>query len=69
MNIAARLQQLAEPGGIWVSGNVAREVQKKLAFDLKPMGDHQVKNIAAPVSVYRVPLDAIVPAAPRSGRR
>ena len=39
VNIAARLQQLAEPGGIWVSGKVAREVEKKLAFDLEPMGD------------------------------
>ena len=52
VNIATRLQQLAEPGGIWVSGKVAREVEKKLAFDLEPMGDQQVKNIAEPIPPF-----------------
>ena len=44
VNIAARLQQLAEPGGIWVSGKVAREVEKKLSFDLEPMGDQAAQE-------------------------
>ena len=46
VNVAARLEQLADPGGICVSGKVATEVEKKLAFGFEPMGSHQVKNIA-----------------------
>ena len=57
VNIAARLQQLAEPGGICVSGKVAKEVEKKLAFAFEPMGDQKVKNISEPVQTYRIVLD------------
>lgn len=57
VNIAARLQQLASPGGICVSGKVAREVEKKLAFGFEPMGAQKVKNIAEPVQAYNVILD------------
>lgn len=67
--IASRLQQLAKPGGIAVSSTVMEHVRRKLALRFEAIGQHQVKNIAAPVSVYRVPLDAIVPAARRSSRR
>jgi TolB-like protein len=67
--IASRLQQLATPGGIAVSGTVMEHVRRKLALRFEAIGEHQVKNIAAPVSVYRVLLDAIVPAAQKSGRR
>jgi adenylate cyclase len=56
VNIAARLQQLADPGGICVSSKVAREVEKKLAFGFEPMGMQQVKNIAEPVQAFRVKL-------------
>jgi TolB-like protein/Tfp pilus assembly protein PilF len=56
VNVAARLQQLAEPGGICVSGKVSKEVEKKLAFSFEPMGEHRVKNIAEPVACYRVSL-------------
>ncbi|SFK51503.1 TolB amino-terminal domain-containing protein [Mesorhizobium albiziae] len=58
VNIAARLQQLAEPGGICVSGKVAKEVERKLAFAFEPMGEQRVKNIAEPVQAYRVVLDS-----------
>ena len=57
VNIAARLQQLADPGGICVSGKVAKEVEKKLAFGFEPMGAQRVKNISEPIPVYRVKLD------------
>ena len=57
VNIAARLQQLADPGGICVSGKVANEVEKKLAFGFEPMGAQKVKNISEPIPVYRVRLD------------
>lgn len=55
--VAARLEQLAEPGGICVSGKVAKEVEKKLAFGFEPMGEQKLKNIAEPVQAYRVLLD------------
>src|SRR5215470_10754481 len=57
VNIAARLEQLADPGGICVSGKVAREVEKKLAFGFEAMGAQQVKNIAEPIQAFRVRLD------------
>jgi TolB-like protein/class 3 adenylate cyclase/Tfp pilus assembly protein PilF len=56
VNVAARLQQLADPGGICVSSKVSKEVEKKLAFGFEPMGEHQMKNIAEPVACYRVSL-------------
>jgi adenylate cyclase len=57
VNIAARLEQLADSDGICVSGKVAREVEKKLAFGFEAMGEHRVKNIAEPIRVFRVKLD------------
>jgi adenylate cyclase len=59
VNIAARLQQLADPGGICVSGKVAKEVEKKLAFGFEPMGEQKVKNISEPIPAYRVKLDGV----------
>ena len=56
VNVAARLQQLADPGGIWVSDKVSKEVEKKLAFGFEPMGEQRMKNIAEPVACYRVNL-------------
>jgi adenylate cyclase len=60
VNIAARLEQLADPGGICVSGKVVKEVEKKLAFGFEPMGVQRVKNITEPVQAYRVRLDRTV---------
>ena len=57
MNIAARLQQLAEPGGIWVSGKVAREVEKKLTLGLEPMGDQKLKNLVEPIAASRIVME------------
>ena len=54
VNIAARLQGLADPGGICVSGKVSKEVEGKLAFAFEPMGDQWVKNITEPIACYRV---------------
>jgi adenylate cyclase len=59
VNIAARLQQLADPAGICVSGKVANEVEKKLTFGFEPMGAQKVKNISEPIPVYRVKLDGV----------
>ena len=68
VNIAARLEQLAEPGAICVSGKVANEVEKKLAFGFEPMGAQRVKNITEPIPVYRVKLDGVsAPAKRKAG--
>lgn len=57
VNLAARLEQLAEPGGICVSEKVAREVERKLDFGFESMGARRVKNIVEPIHVYRVSSD------------
>ena len=54
VNVAARLRQLAEPGGICISGTAFDQVEGKLSVQFKFIGEQQVKNIAKPVRVYRV---------------
>ena len=54
VNVAARLQALADPGGIMVSSNVHDQVRDKLSFGFEDMGEQIVKNIAHPVGVHRV---------------
>jgi len=54
VNVAARLEQLAEPGGICVSRAVFDQVRDKLALEHEYMGEQQVKNIARPLKVYRI---------------
>jgi adenylate cyclase len=54
LNIAARLEGLAEPGGICISGTVYDQVKNKISFDYEFLGDHTVKNIKEPLRVYRV---------------
>jgi adenylate cyclase len=57
VNVAARLEQMAAPGGICVSRNVYNQVKNKVAFGFEPSGEHRVKNIPEPVVVYRVLTD------------
>jgi adenylate cyclase len=54
VNVAARLEALAEPGGICVSRLVRDQVRDKLDYTFDDMGEQQVKNIARPVRIYRV---------------
>jgi TolB-like protein/class 3 adenylate cyclase/Tfp pilus assembly protein PilF len=54
VNVAARLEALAEPGEICVARNVYSQVKSKVGFGFEPMGEHRVKNIPEPVTVYRV---------------
>src|SRR6266478_5244094 len=65
VNVAARLEALAEPGGITVSRNVHDQVCDKLTFGFEDMGEQVVKNIARPIGVHRVSL--VDSAAPTSG--
>jgi adenylate cyclase len=63
VNVAARLEALAAPGGICVSGRVHEDVQGKLALAFEDTGEHRLKNIARPVRVYRIVLDESAPPA------
>src|SRR5215471_415429 len=54
VNVAARLEALAEPGGVFVSNTVYEHVRDRLPFAFEDLGEQRVKNIARPVRVYRV---------------
>ena len=74
VNIAARLEALAEGGGICLSGSAYDQVEGKLPLQYDFLGEHRVKNIARPLRVYRVRLEASQasqrpPATRRLGRR
>jgi adenylate cyclase len=61
VNIAARLESLAIPGGICISGTVYDQVENKLALSYESIGEQTVKNIAKPVRVYRIAVDVPSP--------
>ena len=68
INIAARIEGIAEPGGISISEDVWRQVQGKVPANFVDTGEQSLKNIARPVRVYRLdqaPKAASVPEAPR----
>ena len=66
VNIAARLEGIANPGDVFISGGVYEQIKNKLVCAYQSLGDHQVKNITDPVNVYRVLPD---PAALMQARR
>ncbi len=53
VNIAARVQSLADPGGVCISGTVHEHIKNKLPLGYVSMGDQTVKNINEPIRVYR----------------
>ena len=57
VNVAARLQALADTGGIFVSGTVYDQIENKLSLNYEYLGEQAVKNIAKPVRVWRVVMD------------
>jgi adenylate cyclase len=61
VNIAARMESLAEPGGMCISGKVFEEIESKLPLHYEYMGEQTVKNIAKLVRVYRVALGVSSP--------
>ena len=73
VNVAARLEALAEPGGICVSGVVRDQIRDKLPYPFEDRGEQSVKNIARPIRVYALrpeavadlPASRVAPAAPR----
>ncbi len=60
VNVAARLEGLAPPGGICVSARVQEDVEGRLDVTFADQGEQQLKNITRPVRVYRVLLDGVV---------
>jgi formylglycine-generating enzyme required for sulfatase activity len=66
VNIAARLEGIATPGDLFISGGVYEQIKNKLVCAYQALGDRQVKNITDPVSVYRVLPD---PAALKHARK
>jgi adenylate cyclase len=76
INVAARLEALAEPGGICVSRTVRDQIRNRLPYMLDDRGEHNVKNIALPVRVYALrpetiadlPASSVPIAAPRRRR-
>jgi adenylate cyclase len=67
VNIAARLQELAEPGGILISGPVYEQVHNKLSIGFDCLGEQRLKNVANPVTGYRV-LQGGAPSRPQASR-
>jgi adenylate cyclase len=59
VNVAARLESLADPGGICVARNVYNQVKGKVDTTFEDLGEQQVKNISEPIRVYRVVSDAL----------
>jgi adenylate cyclase len=64
VNIAARLQGLAEPGGVTLSDSIRHAVKGKVAASFEDQGEQAVKNIADPVRAYRVRVQGATPAQP-----
>jgi adenylate cyclase len=58
VNIAARLEGLAEPGGICISESAYQQIENKLPLRYDYLGEHEVKNIAKPVRVYRARIES-----------
>jgi class 3 adenylate cyclase len=57
VNVAARLESLAEPGGIMISETVRMQVRSQVEVNITDAGEHEVKNISERVRAYRVELD------------
>ncbi|MEE8558405.1 MAG: adenylate/guanylate cyclase domain-containing protein [Myxococcota bacterium] len=70
VNIAARLEQLAEPGGICVSEAVYQQVHGKVDFEFRELGVRELKNIEQPIRLYTVPPRSLVaPELPKARAR
>jgi TolB-like protein/class 3 adenylate cyclase/Flp pilus assembly protein TadD len=59
VNVAARLEALAEPGGICISRTVRDQIRDKLTYQFEDLGEQSVKNIARPVRVYALRPEAV----------
>jgi adenylate cyclase len=56
VNIAARMEPLAQPGGICISEDVARQVRNKIQYPVRKLGEEKLKNISMPMDIYCIQL-------------
>ena len=61
VNIAARIESIADPGGVFISGNVYEQILDKVDCKFEALGAQNLKNISSPVEVFRVISDSILP--------
>lgn len=54
VNIAARIESIADPGGVCLSSNIYNQIKNKLSFGYEYIGEYNVKNISNPVKIYRI---------------
>jgi class 3 adenylate cyclase len=54
VNVASRIQTVAEPGGVCISGSVYDQIQNKLTLQFRPLGEQQFKNIGQPVRTFTI---------------
>ena len=59
VNVAARLEGLAEPGGIVISGGVFDQIRNRIDAEYRDMGPQEVKNVSAPVQAYEVKIESV----------
>jgi len=69
VNVAARVEKLAEPGGVAISGKVHEEVRRKLPLAYEDIGEHELHNISTKVQVYRIASEVPSAAAPAPGAK
>ena len=63
VNVADRLEGLADPGGICISGMVYESIRNRIEADFEDMGEQEVKNVSAPVRAYRIRIAGVAEAA------
>jgi class 3 adenylate cyclase len=61
VNVAARIQSIAEPGGVCISGSVYDQIQTKLTLPIRPLGEQSFKNIALPIRAFSISVDDRAP--------
>ena len=69
VNVAARLEQLCEPGGVLISGAAYDHLKGKLELALEPRGEQRLKNISEPVRAYRVQMEPVAAGTAASASR